>query len=324
MTLLASKSSTRRPWLNDGKRAIPQAFPYQGSKRAIASNILSAFPPDDVVRLIEPFAGSAAISVAARKYGLASEIVLADVNEPLINLWRAILLDSETLISRYRELWHKQVDNPKSFYTQVRSEFNSSGMPHHFLYLLCRCVKAAVRYNQKTGEFNQGPDNRRLGARPDVVAARVSEVSELLRGASAYVSDYAHFLLTAKPEDLVYMDPPYQGTCDVADHRYLQGLSSSEFAKTLAEANLRDISYIISYDGATGDKTHGTTLPKHLNLLKLKIEAGRSSQATLLGREEFTVESLYLSPALVERLGGVDEAVIRVQGRNFDEESTLF
>jgi DNA adenine methylase len=34
----------------------------------------------------------------------------------------------------------------------------------------------------------------------------------------------------------------------------------------------------------------------------MEIEAGRSSQATLLGRAEMTVESLYLSPALAEQL----------------------
>jgi DNA adenine methylase len=34
----------------------------------------------------------------------------------------------------------------------------------------------------------------------------------------------------------------------------------------------------------------------------VELEAGRSSQATLLGRAEVTVESLYLSPALAERL----------------------
>jgi DNA adenine methylase len=39
-----------------------------------------------------------------------------------------------------------------------------------------------------------------------------------------------------------------------------------------------------------------------LNLTLVEIEAGRSSQATLLGREEMTVESLYLSPALADEL----------------------
>jgi DNA adenine methylase len=40
------------------------------------------------------------------------------------------------------------------------------------------------------------------------------------------------------------------------------------------------------------------------NLTLVEIEAGRSSQATLLGRKEMTVESLYLSPALADEMEG--------------------
>ena len=68
--------------------------------------------------------------------------------------------------------------------------------------------------------------------------------------------------------------------------------------------NEREISYIISYDGQTGGKQHGQPLPRHLSLRHLHIHAGRSSQLTLLGQACETVESLYLSPALVERLAG--------------------
>lgn len=43
---------------------------------------------------------------------------------------------------------------------------------------------------------------------------------------------------------------------------------------------------------------------KHLN-----IHTGRSSQATLSGYNYETVESLYLSPALVERLNGEERGL---------------
>jgi hypothetical protein len=62
------------------------------------------------------------------------------------------------------------------------------------------------------------------------------------------------------------------------------------------------MSYLVSYDGRTGGKTHGRRLPPSLGLQLVELDAGRSSQSTLLGRAEKTVESLYLSPALVERL----------------------
>ena len=40
-----------------------------------------------------------------------------------------------------------------------------------------------------------------------------------------------------------------------------------------------------------------------LDLHCIELNAGRSSQATLLGRKDHTYESLYLSPALVSQLG---------------------
>jgi DNA adenine methylase len=43
----------------------------------------------------------------------------------------------------------------------------------------------------------------------------------------------------------------------------------------------------------------GKPLPVSLRLERIEIDAGRSSQATLLGKDARTCESLYLSPALV-------------------------
>ncbi|MDR3323915.1 MAG: DNA adenine methylase, partial [Zoogloeaceae bacterium] len=42
---------------------IPQPFQYQGSKRALAARILR-YLPSGTARLVEPFAGSAALSIA--------------------------------------------------------------------------------------------------------------------------------------------------------------------------------------------------------------------------------------------------------------------
>lgn len=58
----------------------------------------------------------------------------------------------------------------------------------------------------------------------------------------------------------------------------------------------------MSYDGRTGNKTFGVRLPENLDLTLIELEAGRSSQATLLNRDDITVESLYLSPRLAEEV----------------------
>jgi len=87
------------------------------------------------------------------------------------------------------------------------------------------------------------------------------------------------------------------------DRRYVQGLDIERFIAELEAANLRKVSYIVSFDGRCGDRSYGPGLPERLGLHHLELDAGRSAQATLSGRAEQTFESLYLSPALLARLG---------------------
>jgi DNA adenine methylase len=279
---------------------VPHPFPYQGSKRGIAKFILPYFP-SDVRCLIEPFCGSAAVSIAAVAHGLAKQVILNDFNKPLIALWKEILERPTALCDQYQQHWLDQQTNPKAYFFKVRDEFNLKHHPAQLLYLLARIVKGAVRY-RADGQFNQSADNRRLGMKPDTMRQHILGVSALLRDKTATTAvDFRQSLMQANEQDLIYMDPPYQGTSFTRDHRYSNGLSYQEFADALCRMNERKLSYIISYDGITGEKTHGKRLPEHLHLKHLFVHAGRSSQATLLGNRQQTIESLYLSPALVWR-----------------------
>ncbi len=56
----------------------------------------------------------------------------------------------------------------------------------------------------------------------------------------------------------------------------------------------RSQAYIVSYDG----EEYGEPLSQDLGLSRLLLTGGRSAQATLLGREDLAVESLYLSPQI--------------------------
>lgn len=283
--------------------AVPHPIPYQGSKRNLARYILGYFPKQNV-RLIEPFAGSAAVSIAAGYYGKADSFILNDLNKPLMDLWGEIINKPLDISNSYEKLWHQQIGHEKEFYVSIRDKFNKSKRPDYFLYLLARCVKGAVRYNS-AGEFNQSPDNRRRGVKPKIMRKSIMEVSRLFNGRTdVYSKDYPAIIKKAKTSDIIYMDPPYQGVCGGKDHRYIRGFRYEEFIKNIASMNENQLSFIISYDGRTGDKTHGKTLPKELNLKHIEIKAGRSTQATLLGKKAYTYESLYISPALVIRLDG--------------------
>lgn len=289
-------------------RDVPHALPYQGSKRALAHAIIPLLPADTGT-LVEPFAGSAAIAIAARHSRTASRAVIGDINEPLMDLWKRILTGPAELADDYAALWNEQRDDPRAFYDTVRTRFNRTKEPHLLLYLLARCVKASVRYS-RNGDFNQSPDNRRLGARPDTVRRRLAETSRTLADTVAVSGDYAELLLTAGHRAVVYLDPPYQGVTNVRDLRYVRGLERAGFEERLAEAVRAGISFILSYDALTESQCYGEDVSPDLGLTHLHVLAGRSAQATLQGVAKVTVESLYLSPALVARLGG-DDAVTR-------------
>ena len=148
----------------NGVSDVPEPIPYQGSKRLLAPEILWHFP-EKIDRLVEPFAGSVAISIAVPAQRRAKAFWLNDAHEPLVDLWRAISLQPSQLADEYTSLWQAKLGNEREYFNEIRTRFNESHQPADLLYLLARCVKAAIRYNT-SGEFNNTPDNRRKGARP--------------------------------------------------------------------------------------------------------------------------------------------------------------
>ncbi|MDA1048907.1 MAG: DNA adenine methylase [Planctomycetota bacterium] len=181
---------------------MPQPIPYQGSKRLIAPEILRHFPAK-INRLVEPFAGSAAISIAVSAQQRATRFWMNDAHPPLIELWRRIIEFPDELSGSYEALWQAQLGCEREFFNEVRARFNRTHDPADFLYLLARCVKAAIRYNS-SGEFNNTPDNRRKGARPAEMRRRIEHASELLRGRTELTSsDYRDVLEKCEQRDLV-------------------------------------------------------------------------------------------------------------------------
>ena len=280
---------------------LPHPIPYQGSKRNLADQILRMFP-DNFDNLIEPFAGSAAITIASAFYFKANSFIINDINQPLINLWDTIINNPKSMIKSYHDIWHGQLGNEEAYYYEIREKFNETKQPEYLLFLLAKCVKAAVRYNLQGG-FNQSPDKRRLGRNPSLMREDILRVSQLLKGKiQLHSADYQNVLDLATADDLIYMDPPYQGTGVNGGFNYAGNIEFDNFVVSLFELNNNNIPYILSYDGRTGNKTYGSPLPENLNLTKIEINAGRSSQATLLNRSEITYEAVFLSPALVSKI----------------------
>ena len=283
---------------------VPHLVQYQGSKRVIAPEIIKFFP-DKIDRLVEPFSGTCAISILAAAENKCDNFWVNDINEPLIKMMEECVNFPERLVREYLDIWEGQFQTDQNnidYFYKVREEFNCGKKDSaRMLFLLARVVKGAVRYNVR-GELNQSCDKRRYGTKPEIISNNAFKISKLLKGKTYFTSeDYKKILELTKPGDLVYMDPPYQGTSNrenPRDNRYIQGVDFEEFVEELAKLNDRGIDFIVSYDGMTGDKIIGKHLPEELNLNHIYINAGLSAQATLNGKKEITYESLYTSKNL--------------------------
>lgn len=286
----------------------PHVVPYQGSKRKLADDILNQISDINIDTFYEPFAGSAAITLAAASANLANRYVIGDKFAPIPALWDMVVNTPEDAANQYDALWNQQLLNGEhdlafsyDHFMNIREQFNQNKDPIQFLYLIARCVKNAIRFNGN-GDFNQSPDKRRKGTAPKTVRKNMLDASKILQGKSDFISgDFRDIIRNATSNDLVYMDPPWQGTSTKKDTRYAFTLQIDELIAEMEDLNRRNVPFLLSFDGTCGDKSYGKDLPQHLNLQKIGLNAGKSSQAILLGRDDETIESLYLSPALVNK-----------------------
>ncbi len=281
---------------------VPHIVQYQGSKRKLAPQILQ-YMPAKFNRLVEPFSGMAAVTIATAYENRANSYLVNDLNAPLISLLKEAVENPSLLLKEYSAVWNEQFsygkEHTQHFY-KVRDSFNNGQeTPANMLYLLARCVKGSVRYG-KDGKFNQSPDKRRHGTTPKTLEQNIFAISNMLRGKAQFLSlDYREIFDMVKPGDLVYMDPPYQGVSNVRDNRYFSGVPFDEFSKALEILNQKGVDYLISYDGECGGKEYGEELPKSLGCKKVMLNAGLSSQALLLGKKSITYEALYISESLI-------------------------
>lgn len=278
--------------------SVPHVIPYQGSKRKLAKRICSLFP-EGIKNLHEPFAGSAAVTLYAAAHNMADHYVISDLLDPLARLWQQVINRPDQTAKRYSEIWCGDIDEANDRFLTIRSRYNQEQDPVDLLYLVARCVKNAVRFN-RSGNFTQSADKRRLGTAPHKMERSIFAASALLKGRTTVRSeDFRSCICNASSRDLVYMDPPYHGTTYGKDKRYFMQVTKNDLIEGIEILNDNDIPFILSYDGKTGNSEYTEELPSELKMKRLWISGGISSQATLSGQRQETVESLYLSHQLL-------------------------
>ena len=83
---------------------------------------------------MEPFCGSAAVSIAVAARGRAKEFWLNDFNKPLAELLALMVNGPKELGKFYEELWRADHEDALEHYYQVRESFNRSPNPRLLLF----------------------------------------------------------------------------------------------------------------------------------------------------------------------------------------------
>ncbi|EJN6477520.1 DNA adenine methylase [Escherichia coli] len=179
---------------------------WAGNKTAIMSELKKHLPAGP--RLVEPFAGSCAVMMETDY----PSYLVADINPDLINLYKKVAADCESFISRARVLF--EIANREVAYYNIRQEFNYSTeitdfmKAVYFLYLNRHGYRGLCRYN-KSGHFNIPYGNYKNPYFPE---KEIRAFAEKAQRATFICASFDETLAMLKAGDVVYCDPPYDGT----------------------------------------------------------------------------------------------------------------
>ncbi|MBF1995778.1 DNA adenine methylase [Serratia symbiotica] len=179
---------------------------WAGNKTAIMPELIKHLPAGP--RLVEPFAGSCAVMMATDY----PHYLVVDINADLINLYQMAAQGADDLIDCAWVFFSE--DNNAESYHHNRMQFNTDSTltalirAALFLYLNRHCYRGLCRYN-KRGKFNVPFGNYK---NPYFPHAEILAFAEKAIRATFICANYDETLAMLRSGDVVYCDPPYNGT----------------------------------------------------------------------------------------------------------------
>lgn len=175
---------------------------WAGGKYRLVERIISKLPPAN--RLIEPFAGSCALSLNANY----NEYLINDINQDLVNLYLTLQEHGNKFI-KYCKRFFKDENNTSEKYYKMREKFNKekyifkrSAM---MVYFNRHGYNGLCRFNSQ-GQFNV-PFGRYK--RPYFPETEMKHFYEKFKTADFICKDFEEVMMKAKRNDVIYCDPPY-------------------------------------------------------------------------------------------------------------------
>lgn len=205
---------------------------WAGGKSKLASFIESKMSETRGKRLVEPFAGSAAISLALE----FDAYLLNDINTDLINLYRTLASEKQDFIQYAKSFFIPENHLEDAFY-QLRDRFNGSQditeRSAIFIYLNRHAFNGLCRYNKKGlfnvpfGHYKKPPLFPEKGMQ-DFLSKSDRMVFQNL--------DFKEIIINTNSNDIIYCDPPYVPLNETASFTaYSQGSFNLDDQTQLAD-----------------------------------------------------------------------------------------
>lgn len=192
---------------------------WTGGKSRLISSIIPRFINPQVLKsgsvYIEPFAGSCSVAFAVNH----NRMILNDKNIKLINFFTQTKTRPEKLFRKISKLVKEYekcngLDEQEKFFYKIRETYNSlvlssngNGLTHasFFWFLNKTCFNGMYR------ETSNGKFNIPFGKRdcPKPCLKDFLNVSAILKNCHLYGKPFETICSMAKPDDMVYLDPPY-------------------------------------------------------------------------------------------------------------------
>lgn len=212
MTTMTKQRACAKPFLK-----------WAGGKGQLINEIEKRLPvgirSSEIDTYIEPFVGGGAVFFhIAKNYESIKQFYLFDINEDLINCYKAVKDHVEELIFELKKLGDnflelKKAERKELFYG-IRIEFNDEKKERFgvktaakLIFLNKTCFNGLYRVN-KSGEFNVPFGDYK---KPKICNEdNLRQVSEILQNAEIICGDFTESEKYIDEKSFVYFDPPYR------------------------------------------------------------------------------------------------------------------
>ena len=209
------------------KMASKPFLKWAGGKYKLVEFIKENFPDKPYGRFVEPFAGSAAVTLNVE----FESYLINDINTDLINLYKILKSDKLEFIKYTKSYFNGEYNNEKSFY-ELRETFNHTDdiklKSALFIYLNRHAFNGLCRYNNKGG-FNVPFGRYKTTYFPEKEMLAFLEKSDRIELRN---TNFQEIFKEVTSDDLIYCDPPYIPLTETAS---FTSYSKNNFRKTEQE-----------------------------------------------------------------------------------------